>query len=151
MDPDGSWISPSNSLYPCSCEDPGQELPGWIMGSVFSAAPQSRPRQGFVHQRAEIGLDHLDLSLRYRNQGRQIDDHLYGGFEVGGPAGDWPPGLRRPCGEASPLGARRMSRLQLVAHRSGRTKAEARPSRRGQKTGVVLLDRLPAARIAGCG
>jgi hypothetical protein len=46
----------------------------------------------------------------------------------------WPPrGM-----EASPLGARRTSRLQLVAHGSGRTKAEARSGRRYQKTGVVL-------------
>jgi hypothetical protein len=64
---DGSWFSPSADL-------------------------RSHPRQGLVQERAEIDLDHLDLALSHRNQGGQIVDHLYGGFDVGGPAGDWPPG-----------------------------------------------------------
>jgi hypothetical protein len=99
---------------------------GFLDGSWFSpsADVRFRPRQGLVHQRAEIGLDHLDLALRHRNQGRQIVDHLYGGFAVGGPASDGPPGLRTPPRgmEANPLGAR-TPRLQPVAHGSGRTRA----------------------------
>jgi hypothetical protein len=118
-------ISLRNSLYLCSCKDPGQELLGRILGSFSPPADlRFRSHQGFVHERAEIGLDHLDLPLRYRNKGGQIVDHLYGGLDVGGPTGDRPPGLRWAWGvEASSLGARRMPCLQLVAHGSGRTKA----------------------------